>query len=177
MGVLDDIEGSGKVNPGSPMEKLAEERELKEIAEAEPQDEEDRANLISRIQRMTVSERIKLALLGNKEVRTILIRDPVKSVQVAVIQNPRITETEVERIAASRNVDEEVLRLILKNRNWTKLYPVKVALVKNPKTPIKESLRLLSHLRERELKEVAASKNLPNPVIVAAKKLLSERNP
>lgn len=157
------------------MEK--EEKDLRDIAEAQPESEEDRANLILRIQRMTVAERIKLALLGNKEVRSILIRDPVRSVQVAVIQNPRITETEVERIAASRNVDEEVLRLILKNRNWIKLYPIKVALVKNPKTPVKESLRLLPHLRDKELKEVATSRNLPNPVLVAAKKLVSERKP
>ncbi len=153
----------------------AQESMIRELAEAQPSTEEDRATLFLKIQRMTVAERMKLALLGNKEVRSILIRDPVRSVQVCVIQNPRITDAEVERIASSRSVDEEVLRLILKNREWLKYYSVKVALVNNPRTPIKESLRLLGHLREKELKDVARSRNLPNPVVVGAKKLLSER--
>lgn len=153
----------------------AQESIIHELAEAQPSTEEDRATLFLKIQRMTVAERMKLALLGNKEVRSILIRDPVRSVQVCVIQNPRITDTEVERIASSRSVDEEVLRLILKNREWLKYYSIKVALVNNPRTPIKESLRLLGHLREKELKDVARSRNLPNPVVVGAKKLLLER--
>lgn len=159
------------------MSETVDERELRKLAEAAPATEEDRAGLVARIQRMTVAERMKLALLGNKEVRSILIRDPVRSVQVCVIQNPRITESEIERIASSRTVDEEVLRLILKNRNWMKLYSVKVALVNNPKTPLKESMKLLGHLRDKELKEVAVSRSLPNPVVVAAKRLLSERTP
>lgn len=153
----------------------ADEGRIRQLAEVQPNTEEDRASLFLQIQRMTVAERMKLALLGNKEVRSILIRDPVRSVQVCVIQNPRITDAEVERIASSRSVDEEVLRLILRNREWLKYYSVKVALVNNPRTPIRESLRLIGHLREKELKEVARSRNLPNPVVVAAKKLLAER--
>lgn len=152
-----------------------EEEQLRKLAEAQPVTEEDRAGLFIRIQGMTVAERMKLALLGNKEIRSILIRDPVRSVQVCVIQNPRITDAEVERIASSRTVDDEVLRLVLKNREWMKRYPVKVALVNNPRTPIRESLRLLGHLRDKELKEVAYSRSLPNPVVVAAKRLLAER--
>lgn len=154
-----------------------EETQIRKLADAQPVTEQDRVNLFLQIQRMTVAERMKLALLGNREVRSILIRDPVRSVQVCVIQNPRITDTEVERIASSRTVDEEVLRLILKNREWVKHYRVKVALVNNPRTPLKESLRFLGHLRDRELKEVARSRNLPNPVVAAAKKLLLERKP
>lgn len=153
----------------------ADENRIRGLAEAQPGNDEDRAALFFQIQKMTVAERMKLALLGNKEVRSILIRDPVRSVQVCVIQNPRITETEIERIASSRTVDEEVLRLILKNREWVKYYSVKVALVKNPRTPLKEGLRLLAHLREKDLKEVAKSRDLPNPVVVGAKKLLEER--
>jgi hypothetical protein len=129
------------------------------------------------IQRMSVAERMKLAMLGNKEVRGILIRDPVRSVQVAVVGNPRITEPEIERIALSKTVDEEVLRIIVTNRDWLKRYPIKVALVSNPRTPIKTSMRLLPHLREKDLKDVSRSRSLPNVLVVAAKKLIAERKP
>lgn len=149
--------------------------ELRKLAEAQPVTEQEKANVFLQIQRMTVAERIRLAMLGNKEVRGILIRDPARAVQIAVMGNPRLTDGEIERIASSRSVDDEVIRLILNNREWMKRYAIKLALVKNPKTPVKESMRLLSHIMDKDLKEVARSKNLPNVVVVAAKKLLSER--
>jgi hypothetical protein len=151
------------------------EDEVRKLAEAQPVAEQDKANLFLQIQRMTVAERIKLGMLGNKEVRSVLIRDANRAVQVAVISNPRLTEIEVERFASSRTVDDEVIRLILNNREWVKNYAIKAALVNNPKTPVKASMRLLPHLRAKDLKNVARSKNLPNVVVVAAKKLVSER--
>ncbi len=151
------------------------EGEIRKLVEAQPVTEQDKANLFLQIQRMSVAERIKLGMLGNKEVRGVLIRDATRAVQIAVIQNPRLTDIEVERFASSRTVDDEVLRLILNNRDWLKNYAVKVALVNNPKTPVKASMRLLPHLRGKDLKNVARSKNLPNVVVVAAKKFLSER--
>jgi hypothetical protein len=149
--------------------------DLRKLAEAQPVTEQEKANVFLQIQRMTVAERIKLAMLGNKEVRGILIRDPARAVQIAVLSNPRLTDSEIERFASSRSVDDEVIRLILNNRDWMKRYAIKLALVKNPRTPVKESMRLLTHLMDKDLKDVARSKNLPNVVVVAAKKLLSER--
>lgn len=152
-----------------------ESEDLRKLAEVQPVTEQEKANVFLQIQRMTVAERIRLAMLGNKEVRGILIRDPARAVQIAVLGNPRLTDGEIERIASSRSVDDEVIRLILNNRDWMKRYAIKLALVKNPKTPVKESMRLLSHMMDKDLKEVARSKNLPNVVVVAARKLLSER--
>jgi hypothetical protein len=162
---------------GPPSESMGaqRDREIRELAEAQPVDEQQRASLFLQIQRMTVAERIKLAMLGNKEVRGILIRDPTKAVQVSVVQNPRITDSEIERIALSKTTDDEVIRIILNNRDWLKKYFIKVALVHNPRTPLKASMRFLPHLRDRELKTVAQSRNLPNPLVVAARKTLYER--
>lgn len=124
---------------------------------------------------MSVQERIRLARLGNKEVRGLLIREPIRSVQVAVLKNSRIIDPEIERIASSRTVDDEVIRLILNNRDWLKNYAIKLALVSNPRTPLKASLRLLPHLRERDLKNLVSSKNVSNTLLVVAKKWLSSR--
>src|SRR5690606_31710183 len=67
-------------------EELAAERE-----EDEEIEEERRLTLAQRILQMSVSEKIKLATLGNKEARTLLLRDTNKLVAIAVIQSPRIT--------------------------------------------------------------------------------------
>jgi hypothetical protein len=47
--------------------------------------------------------------------------------------------------------------------------------VNNSKTPIHESLKFLNNLRDKDLAGVAKSKNVPQPVVVAARKLLQTR--
>ena len=81
---------------------------------------EDRETLIEKINRMTVVEKIKAALTGNMETRSLLIRDSNKIISRAVLQSPKISETEAESYAAAKNVSEEVLRLIASNRKFMK---------------------------------------------------------
>ena len=85
-------------------------------------------------------------------------------IQVAVISNPRITDSEVAAIAYSRNVDEEVLRKIAADNEWVRLYPVRLALVTNPKTPIAISRKLVATLNLKDLKNISRSKSVPTVV-------------
>ncbi len=134
--------------------------------------EEDRLPLAMKIQKMTVSERIKMALVGNKEARTLLMQDPNRSVQLAVLDNPKITQSEVVGFANSRNISDEALRKIAENREWSKLYPVRLALVKNPKTPVGIALKLVSTLIPQDLKILAKSKSVSSVIVQAARRQL-----
>lgn len=132
-------------------------------------------SLFQRIQNMSLTEKIQLGMKGDREARTILIRDSNKMIQLAVINNPRITESEVVNIAHSRNVKEEVLRKIANTKEWTKLYQVRVALVNNPKTPIAVALRFISTLMTNDLKSLATSKSVPSAIRTAARRLTLRR--
>ncbi|HXG31461.1 MAG TPA: hypothetical protein VNK81_07425 [Thermodesulfobacteriota bacterium] len=138
-------------------------------------DEVRRENLLHIIKQMNIAERVKLAILGNKEARTILIRDPNRIVASAVLKNPRLTDMEIINIAQSKTVDEDILREISMSRRWAKIYQVKVALVNNPKTPSHVSLNLIRHLRDRELRSLLGNKNLPGVITSAAKKIMQEK--
>ncbi|HYY58750.1 MAG TPA: hypothetical protein VE842_15560, partial [Pyrinomonadaceae bacterium] len=97
------------------------------IADARLESDEispERISLIRRIMLMTVKDRIKLGMKGDRETRAILIRDSNKVVAMAVMNNPRITDHEVENIAAMRTVSEEVLRKIGQTRAWARNYPI-----------------------------------------------------
>ncbi|MCV4684158.1 hypothetical protein OFB94_31210, partial [Escherichia coli] len=72
----------------------------------------ERISILNRILKMGMKDRVRLAMKGDREARNILIRDPNRIVAQAVIQNPRITEQEVEKIAAMRSVPEDILRKI-----------------------------------------------------------------
>jgi hypothetical protein len=153
-------------------------REYLELADeaAPPMEEGKRLTLAQRVMKMSITEKIKLATVGNKEARGLLIRDTNKLVAVAVIRSPRITDGEVLRITQNRAVLDDVLRVIYGNREWTKRYAVKLALVKNPKTPLAISLRFLSTLRESEIKDLARDRNVPSSVQMAAKKMVDKKD-
>ncbi len=137
--------------------------------------EEKEETLFQKVQKMTTSEKIRLALRGDKEVRSLLIRDGERTVQMAVVNNPRITDSEIISIANSRNIHEEVLRRVSASREWVKLYPVRLALVQNPKTVATVSLKLLSTLTVKDLRMIARSKSVPSMIAQAALRMLNAR--
>jgi hypothetical protein len=138
-------------------------------------DEEVTNNLFSAIQKMSVMQKIKLARVGGKEARMLLIRDRNKIVSTSVIQSPKITETEVVTIAKSRNVSDEILRLISNNRDWTKSYQIKSALATNPKTPQPVAIKFLNYLPERDLRTIMKSKDVPSAISAHARRILQKK--
>jgi hypothetical protein len=152
-------------------------QEFAEVADekASPMEEGKRLTFSQRIMKMNISEKIKLATKGNKEARSILIRDSNKLVSVAVIVSPRITDGEVLVQASNKTCQDDVLRVIYSDREWTKSYLVKLALVKNPKVPQAIGMKLLSTLRESDIKGLARDKNVPNVIQMMAKKMMDKK--
>ena len=135
----------------------------------------DAANLYALISQMSVFQRIKLARLGNKEARGLLVRDRNRVVAVAAISSPKITENEVAVYAQSRNVCDEVLRLISNSRHWTRNYKVKIALACNPKTPTPVAMKFVNLLHDHDLRALVKSKDVPTAVSTHARRLLTRK--
>lgn len=133
--------------------------------------------LDQRIRNMTVSQKVRAAMLGTAASRALLVRDKNKTVAAAVIKSPTTQENEIASFAASRAVSEDVLRLIGSVGDWTKSHTVKFNLVGNPKTPVSISSRLLVHLRIDELKKLAKSKNVSGQISKLAKQELQKKQP
>ena len=135
----------------------------------------ERVALIRRIMLMKVKDRIKLGMKGDREARSILIRDPNKVVAQAVINNPRITDQEVEAIAAMRTVSDEVLRLIAMNRGWARQYPIIHNLARNPRTPLPTGMSILPRLHAKDLKTLGQNRNVSDAVRRQALRLATTR--
>ena len=149
----------------------------KELVKTEgPQEREMHAeSLLQKIQKLSVAQRIQLALRGGREIRNILAKDTNKEVSLSVLENAKITETEIEMIAKNRFSLEEALRRISKNREWMKKYPILLGLVTNPKTPPGISVALVTEVKTRDLAVIEKNKNVAEAVRAAAKKLLKFR--
>jgi regulator of extracellular matrix RemA (YlzA/DUF370 family) len=136
----------------------------------------ERVSLIRRIMFMNTKDRMKLAMKGDREARGILVRDSNKVVCSAVVKNPRITEQEVENIAAMRTVADEVLRLIALNRSWARSYPIIHNLARNSRTPIPTVMNILPRIRTKDLENLSQNKNVSEAVRRQAYRLNQARS-
>jgi hypothetical protein len=149
--------------------ELAAEDSQPVLCAETPEEHQKKLTISQRIAGMSVSQKIKLGTLGNKEARTLLLRDPNKLVCLAAVTSPRITDGEVMTLALSRTVNADVLRHVYSSREYLKVYAIKMSLVKNPKVPLPTALKLLLTLHEKDIKELARDRNVPQTIQAQAK--------
>jgi hypothetical protein len=142
-------------------------------ASEESDDGNRRESLTAKLAKMSFPARLKAAVKGSREMRSVLIRDPNRLISTTVLSSPKLTEAEVESFSKMANVSEDVLRIIGNNRSWTKNYGVVLGLTKNPKTPIGMSLNFLARLNDSDIKMLSVDRNVPEPLRIAARKKLS----
>jgi hypothetical protein len=128
-------------------------------------------SIFALLKKMSVGQKVALAIKGNREVRNILIRDTNKMLCLKVLENPRISDSDVEAYAKSTNLSEDVLRGIAGRKEWCKKYPVVKALVLNPKAPLGVTLDFLKRLNLKDLEQLAKNRNVPETLRSAARRL------
>lgn len=145
------------------------EEETEEAAEQRTQ------TLLQKVQGLTVAEKRLLAMRGGREARSILIKDTNKQIVMAVLDNPKIKEPEIELFARSRSIPDEALRAITRTKEWMKNYGVLLAVVSNPKTPAGVAVPLLFNLKLRDLMSLEKNRNVAEVIRTTAKKLVQSR--
>jgi hypothetical protein len=135
----------------------------------------ERISMLNRVMKMNMKDRMKLAMKGDREARNILIRDPNRIVAQAVVQNPKITDQEVEKIATMRTVPEEVLRLIAINRAFSRNYQIMFKLAQNPRTPLANSMNILTRLQTKDLLAMSKNRNISEAIRKQSFRLASMR--
>lgn len=153
----------------------AEEDTYLETDEGKEELKDKYVPLYKRIADMTVTQKIRRGTLGTKEERMLLVRDNNRLVAAAAVRSPLMQEAEAALISRNRNMTDDVLRIIGTTPEWVKSYTVKKNLVENPRTPVMIATRLIAHLREADLKNLAKSKNITGPVQDAARRHLDRR--
>jgi len=141
----------------------------------QPAVEPKRQNTVQKINALDIKGRIQLALKGNKEERSLLIRDGTKVVALAVLEAPKLSDGEVEKFASQKNVLEAVLRQIPLKRRFMKNYIVVRNLVANPRTPLDLGLGLMKHLLAADLKNLSANKEISETVRKLALKMFKQK--
>jgi hypothetical protein len=137
--------------------------------------EVSRDSTLQKISKLDIRGRITLAMRGNKEERSILIRDSTKLVSLAVLDSPKVSDGEVEKFALQKNVLEAVLRAIPMKRKYAKNYNIVRNLVQNPRTPLDLSLGLMKGLLIHDLKNLSGNKEVSDTIRKLALRMFKQK--
>lgn len=125
----------------------------------------------------TVEQRIEQAAAVTEESIESFLHDPSPRVLKALLANRLLTEEHALVMANRRNLPGDVLEALAKDRRWSGSYPLKVAIAKNPKTPLFVSLSLARHLRLFDLADITRDHFIPLPYRKKIEAMIIERIP
>jgi len=163
-----------EVRKKAPKAEKAQKTAAEEAEELEQQKQKTET-LLTKISKLNVGERVALAMKGGKEIRSILLKDSSKEVVKKVLENPKITDSEIDMLTKSRTVTEEALRIVSKKKEWMKNYSILTGLVNNPKTPAGVAMPFVKFLKKRDLVMLEKNKNVASAVRAAAQKLVKQK--
>lgn len=121
---------------------------------------------------LTLGERKSLARSWKRDVLERLLVDPHVDVIELLLANPRLTEDDVLRIATARRASAGVLELVMNARRWNVRARVRQALLRNPKLPEANALRLVGLCNRTELRVLATDPALPTSIVAAVRRRL-----
>lgn len=125
----------------------------------------------------TEDQRIELAMNARGKEIERLLHDPSPKVVRTLLVNRDLREEDVLIIANRKNLPSDILEMIAKNKDWAESYPVRLALAKNPKTPLSVSLSIVRYLRLFDIAEMSCGHHLPLAFRNKVESILIERIP
>jgi hypothetical protein len=131
--------------------------------------------LKARVEEMALGEKIALARMAGPGVIPSLRSEGHGEVIAALLGNPRLTEAEVLLICSAEQATPAVLAAVGSQPKWRQRYPVKMELLRNPRTPAAVTLGFLDSLSTSDLGEIASQAGVPRLVRATAKQILESR--
>ena len=113
----------------------------------------------------SATERIRLALHGNRDERAAILRDKNRTLHAYVLKNPNVGLDEVTAWAKNPLMNADFLKLIGERKEWLTRPAVALALARNPKTPGDLALRALDHVPMDGLRQMAKGIGAPPHVV------------
>lgn len=130
----------------------------------------------ARMEFITLGERRAMAKSGAKDTLDRLLSDPDPLVVMSLLDNPRMIERDIVKIASKRPNSPHILKQLSTHRKWSKRYLVIKAIVSNPYSFPRISVALVDFLLTQDLKDIANDGMLHPQLKMSARELLEERS-
>jgi hypothetical protein len=120
--------------------------------------------LARRLETLASGERLTLAHRGSGQIAEALLADPELRVMQAALQNARLTETAVVRALTRSESHLAFVDAVADHPQWSSRREVRVALLRNEKTPMARAVEFARSLPPGILREILQTSRLPGNV-------------
>ncbi len=131
--------------------------------------------LLTRLPQLPPAQKMILARRGSARVAGALLSDGQPEVIPIVLESPFLNEGQVLRVLSRINAPVRVVAAIAASGRWAQHYSVRLALVRNPQTPLATVLSLLPSISTVDLRILAESSSVPSNVRPHVRRELTNR--
>lgn len=117
--------------------------------------------ILKRAERIPRGEKITLARRGSGRVAAGLLVTEDRELIGAALDNPFLTEAHILRILQQQNLPAQVVESITVHDRWSRRYHLRLALIRNPLTPLARVLEFLPDLAVNDLREICLDRRMP----------------
>lgn len=132
--------------------------------------------LIQRLGRLALGEKIALARIATAPLVAELRKDSHPRVMAALLENPRLAESDLLPLLIGDGGTPSTLTVIAKSRRWANRRPIRLALARNHRTPLALALNILPSISKSDLGELCRDPRVP-PAIRKRCEVLLGRQP
>jgi len=118
-------------------------------------------SLINRLERLSQGERLALAHRASGRVAAVLLLDTEPRVIHAGLENARLTESAVIKALMRRDAPEAFVRAVCHHAKWSPRREIRIALLRNGKTPLSRALEFSRSLPPALVREILQGSHLP----------------
>jgi hypothetical protein len=132
--------------------------------------------ILKRLPHLPVGEKLALARRGPSRVAGAILVEGHRQAIALALANPFLAESQVLKVLANTATAERAVLAIAQHPKWSCQYNVRMALIRNPATPVPCVLAFLPHLALRDLQETATLEGLAPDLRILIERELSRRN-
>jgi hypothetical protein len=154
---------------------MSEEQRTRRRVDEQEVEPERKKNRAAAILDMSISQKMRLATLGSAGDRDALIKESNRLVHMAAVTSPKVQLRDIVAWSSNKQLPDGVITYLANHTRYRRIYHVMVNLVNNPKTPLKEVVRLIPQLREKDLIALMRNRNVSGAVRRQAQALKEQR--
>jgi hypothetical protein len=120
--------------------------------------------LCHRMETISPGEKLSLAHRASGRVAGELLLDPEARVVRAALENSRLTEAAIVRALTRHEASAAFVEAVCRHRQWSLRREVRVALLRNEKTPMARAVEFARSLPAGQVREILQGSRLPGNV-------------
>ena len=120
--------------------------------------------LVSRLASVSLGERISLARRCSGTVAAALVLDKESRVWRTALENPRLTEAAIVKVLQRPGGTPALVDAVCHHAKWSLRLEIRLALLRNPHTPLVQALEFARRLPPPVLRDVLHASRLPEKI-------------